>query len=157
MPFRIAVLFADADAVHRSVLFYSVPNGGPVAMVWGVRHELQSYHHVELTVLTSSHLPSDTETHSIVHLHLASVVTLSKSRTTIVVGSRLSIRPFRGNVHVRACVRCTDIWWCMCHVRPLLSTMILICARHPKLYFWTHSLSSPRWRNLLAWIVGCAS
>ncbi|TCD69005.1 GABA-specific high-affinity permease [Steccherinum ochraceum] len=22
------------------------------------------------------------------------------------------------------------------------------------LYFWTHSLSSPRWRNLLAWIVG---
>ncbi len=23
------------------------------------------------------------------------------------------------------------------------------------LYFWTHSLSSPRWRNLLSWIVGC--
>ncbi|KAH9922314.1 APC amino acid permease [Epithele typhae] len=23
------------------------------------------------------------------------------------------------------------------------------------LYFWTHSLSSPRWKNLLAWIVGC--
>ncbi|OSX57964.1 hypothetical protein POSPLADRAFT_1076097 [Postia placenta MAD-698-R-SB12] len=25
------------------------------------------------------------------------------------------------------------------------------------LYFWTHSLSSPRWRNLLAWIVGYAN
>ncbi|OJA10130.1 hypothetical protein AZE42_09371 [Rhizopogon vesiculosus] len=25
------------------------------------------------------------------------------------------------------------------------------------LYFWTHSLSSPRCRNLLAWIVGCKS
>jgi amino acid transporter len=25
------------------------------------------------------------------------------------------------------------------------------------LYFWTHSLSSPRCRNLLAWIVGCSS
>lgn len=24
-----------------------------------------------------------------------------------------------------------------------------------KLYFWTHTFSSPRWRNLLAWIVGC--
>lgn len=26
-----------------------------------------------------------------------------------------------------------------------------------QLYFWTHSLSSPRCRNLLAWIVGCKS
>ncbi|KAL1938951.1 hypothetical protein VTO73DRAFT_11104 [Trametes versicolor] len=25
------------------------------------------------------------------------------------------------------------------------------------LYFWTHSLSSPRWRNLLAWVVGYAN
>ncbi|THH07201.1 hypothetical protein EW145_g3543 [Phellinidium pouzarii] len=25
------------------------------------------------------------------------------------------------------------------------------------LYFWTHSLSSPRWRNLLSWIVGYAN
>ena len=25
-----------------------------------------------------------------------------------------------------------------------------------QLYFWTHSLSSPRWKNLLAWLVGCA-
>lgn len=25
------------------------------------------------------------------------------------------------------------------------------------LYFWTHSLSSPKWRNLLAWIVGYAN
>ena len=24
-----------------------------------------------------------------------------------------------------------------------------------QLYFWTHSFSSPKWRNLLAWIVGC--
>jgi hypothetical protein len=24
-----------------------------------------------------------------------------------------------------------------------------------QLYFWTHSYSSPKWRNLLAWIVGC--
>lgn len=26
-----------------------------------------------------------------------------------------------------------------------------------QLYFWTHSLSSPRWRNLAAWIVGYAN
>jgi len=25
------------------------------------------------------------------------------------------------------------------------------------LYFWTHSYSSPKWRNLLAWIVGYAN
>ena len=24
-----------------------------------------------------------------------------------------------------------------------------------QLYFWTYSLSSPRWRNLLCWLVGC--
>lgn len=26
-----------------------------------------------------------------------------------------------------------------------------------QLYFWTHSLSSVRYRNILAWIVGCMS
>ena len=26
---------------------------------------------------------------------------------------------------------------------------------YQQLYYWTHSLSSPRWRNLLCWIVGC--
>lgn len=25
------------------------------------------------------------------------------------------------------------------------------------LYYWTHAYSSPRCRNLLAWLVGCAS
>jgi len=30
-------------------------------------------------------------------------------------------------------------------------------SNHKQLYFWTHSYSSPKWRNLLAWIVGCMS
>ncbi len=30
-----------------------------------------------------------------------------------------------------------------------------IVMRLTQLYFWTHSYSSPSWRNLLAWIVGC--
>ena len=24
-----------------------------------------------------------------------------------------------------------------------------------QLYFWTYSFSTPRWRNLLCWLVGC--
>ena len=32
---------------------------------------------------------------------------------------------------------------------------INIVMRLIQLYFWTHSYTSPKWRNLLAWIVGC--
>ena len=31
----------------------------------------------------------------------------------------------------------------------------IVLPRLIQLYFWTHSYSSPKWRNLLAWIVGC--
>jgi hypothetical protein len=30
-------------------------------------------------------------------------------------------------------------------------------TRLTQLYFWAYSYSSPKWRNLLAWIVGCTS
>ncbi|VDB94224.1 unnamed protein product [Peniophora sp. CBMAI 1063] len=67
-----------------SVLFYSIPNGGPVAMVWGWA--------------------------------VASVFILFVGMS---MAELASAAPTSGG-----------------------------------LYFWTHSLSSPRWRNLLAWIVG---
>lgn len=55
-----------------------------------------------------------------------------------------------------ACIGCSYFWWC--------EFCILICVndfpfrRHLcQLYFWTYSLASERWRNLLCWVVGCAS
>ncbi|OBZ74436.1 putative amino-acid permease C11D3.08c [Grifola frondosa] len=70
-----------------SVLFYSVPNGGPAAMVWGWL--------------------------------VASIFILLVGMS---MAELASAAPTSGG-----------------------------------LYFWTHSLSSPRWRNLLAWIVGYAN
>ncbi|KAI0310735.1 amino acid transporter [Amylostereum chailletii] len=70
-----------------SVLFYSVPNGGPAAMVWG-------WAVASIFIL-------------IVGMSMAELA---------------SAAPTSGG-----------------------------------LYFWTHSLSSPSWRNLLAWIVGYAN
>ncbi|OCH88957.1 amino acid transporter [Obba rivulosa] len=70
-----------------SVLFYSVPNGGPAAMVWG-------WAVASFFIL-------------LVGMSMAELA---------------SAAPTSGG-----------------------------------LYFWTHSLSSPRWRNLLAWIVGYAN
>ncbi|THG93276.1 hypothetical protein EW026_g7921 [Hermanssonia centrifuga] len=70
-----------------SVLFYSIPNGGPAAMVWGWL--------------------------------VASIFILFVGMS---MGELASAAPTSGG-----------------------------------LYFWTHSLSSPRWRNLLAWIVGYAN
>lgn len=70
-----------------SVLFYSLPNGGPAAMVWG--------------------------------WGVASLFILFVGMS---MGELASAAPTSGG-----------------------------------LYFWTHSLSSPRWRNLLAWIVGYAN
>ncbi|KAH9987652.1 amino acid/polyamine transporter I [Russula compacta] len=70
-----------------SVLFYSIPNGGPVAMVWG-------WAIASLFIL-------------IVGMSMAELA---------------SAAPTSGG-----------------------------------LYFWTHSYSSPKWRNLLAWIVGYAN
>ncbi|GJE88959.1 amino acid transporter [Phanerochaete sordida] len=70
-----------------SVLFYSVPNGGPAAMVWGWA--------------------------------VASIFILFVGMS---MAELASAAPTSGG-----------------------------------LYFWTHSLSSPRWRNLSAWIVGYAN
>ncbi|THH11511.1 hypothetical protein EW146_g8022 [Bondarzewia mesenterica] len=70
-----------------SVLFYSVPNGGPAAMVWGWA--------------------------------VASIFILLVGMS---MAELASAAPTSGG-----------------------------------LYFWTHSLSAPRWRNLLAWIVGYAN
>ncbi|EKM52368.1 uncharacterized protein PHACADRAFT_260687 [Phanerochaete carnosa HHB-10118-sp] len=70
-----------------SVLFYSMPNGGPAAMVWGWA--------------------------------VASIFILFVGMS---MAELASAAPTSGG-----------------------------------LYFWTHSLSSPRWRNLLAWIVGYAN
>ncbi|KAI0063022.1 APC amino acid permease [Artomyces pyxidatus] len=70
-----------------SVLFYSIPNGGPVAMVWGWL--------------------------------VASIFILFVGMS---MAELASAAPTSGG-----------------------------------LYFWTHSLSSPKWRNLLAWIVGYAN
>ncbi|CAL1697988.1 unnamed protein product [Somion occarium] len=70
-----------------SVLFYSIPNGGPSAMVWGWA--------------------------------VASIFILLVGMS---MAELASAAPTSGG-----------------------------------LYFWTHSLSSPRWRNLLAWIVGYAN
>ncbi|TFY70806.1 hypothetical protein EVG20_g2193 [Dentipellis fragilis] len=70
-----------------SVLFYSIPNGGPSAMVWGWA--------------------------------VASVFILFVG---MAMAELASAAPTSGG-----------------------------------LYFWTHSLSSPRWRNLLAWMVGYAN
>ncbi|KAL4246862.1 Amino Acid-Polyamine-Organocation Transporter [Abortiporus biennis] len=70
-----------------SVLFYSVPNGGPSAMVWGWA--------------------------------VASIFILFVG---MAMGELASAAPTSGG-----------------------------------LYFWTFTLSSPRWRNLLAWIVGYAN
>ncbi|KAN0124703.1 Amino acid/polyamine transporter I [Lactarius tabidus] len=70
-----------------SVLFYSLPNGGPAAMVWG-------WAVASFFIL-------------IVGMSMAELA---------------SAAPTSGG-----------------------------------LYFWTHSFSSPRWRNLLAWIVGYAN
>ncbi|KAI0077673.1 APC amino acid permease [Panus rudis PR-1116 ss-1] len=67
-----------------SVLFYSIPNGGPAAMVWGWA--------------------------------VASIFILFVGMS---MAELASAAPTSGG-----------------------------------LYFWAHSLSSPRWRNLLAWIVG---
>ncbi|KAI0321890.1 amino acid transporter [Amylostereum chailletii] len=67
-----------------SVLFYSIPNGGPAAMVWGWA--------------------------------VASILILFVGMS---MAELASAAPTSGG-----------------------------------LYFWTHSLSSPHWRNLLAWIVG---
>ena len=35
-PFSVCFLQIYSIFIHRSVLFYAIPNGGPVAMVWGV-------------------------------------------------------------------------------------------------------------------------
>ncbi|ETW79955.1 amino acid transporter, partial [Heterobasidion irregulare TC 32-1] len=70
-----------------SVLFYSIPNGGPAAMVWG-------WAVASFFIL-------------LVGMSMAELA---------------SAAPTSGG-----------------------------------LYFWTHSLSAPRWRNLLAWIVGYAN
>ncbi|KAH9948494.1 APC amino acid permease [Amylocystis lapponica] len=80
--------------VCSSVLFYSVPNGGASAMVWGWL--------------------------------VASFFILLVGMSMAELGSAAP--------------------------RPEGTLSIFATA----LYFWTHSLSSPRYRNVLAWVVGCA-
>jgi hypothetical protein len=41
------------------------------------------------------------------------------------------------------------------NVQNLNINIVMRLMRLIQLYFWTHSYSSPKWRNLLAWIVGC--
>jgi hypothetical protein len=62
--------------------------------------------------------------------------------------------------HGRACFGGTHVRWCMSYLTfgPTASPIELMVLCHAiQLYFWAHSYSSPKWRNLLAWIVGCTS
>ena len=46
---------------------------------------------------------------------------------------------------------CSDFWWSMWFYSHDSDRLF-----NPyQLYFWTYSLATPRWRNLLCWIVGC--
>ncbi len=59
------------------------------------------------------------------------------------------------SVASRTCVSSPHFRWCepgyLIYVGNL--SFPLPC----QLYYWTYSLASKRWRNLLCWIVGCAS
>jgi hypothetical protein len=73
-----------------------------------------------------------------------------------IVGSCQSFYPLHRDVHGR-------IGFCSTNIRRRESVFVFADAVSSsdvdklQLYFWTHSLSSPRCRNFLAWIVGCKS
>ena len=96
-------LFKESS-FNRSILVYSVPYGGPVAMIWGVR-----------SPPSLSRFPS---------------------------------------------INSSYFQWAVCGV--FLTTIALAMAELGSaaptsggLYYWTFKFSSPRWRCLLSWIVGC--
>jgi len=89
-----------------SVLIYALPNGGPVAMVWGW-----------------------------------AVASIGIFVVGLSMAELASAAPTSGGV----------TGFSVAHETTLLNGL------SSQLYFWTHSLSSPRCRNLLAWIVGCKS
>jgi hypothetical protein len=68
------------------------------------------------------------------------------------VGRSQPICFMRWNVDGRIGICCTYVWRRM-HTLSQMPASILRCLR--QLYFWTYSFSSPRWRNLLCWLVGC--
>ncbi len=55
----------------------------------------------------------------------------------------------------RTWVSSPHFWWCESGYLIYLDNLSFPPIR--QLYYWTYSLASKRWRNLLCWIVGCAS
>jgi len=124
------LLFSPAKlftVIYSSVLFYSIPNGGPVAMVWGV----SLYH---------SHWPG---------LLLKGLQWAVASLFIVSIGMAMaelaSAAPTSGGV--------SDAQNCFGKQRSNRTQNL----SRDQLYFWTHTYSSPKCRNLLAWIVGCRS
>jgi hypothetical protein len=76
------------------------------------------------------------------------------------VGHRELVHPHRRPVDGRACLGGSHVRWGTYYVNDFAyrarAKPKLVAAR-TQLYFWTYAYSPPKWRNLLAWIVGCKS
>jgi hypothetical protein len=68
------------------------------------------------------------------------------------VGRGKRVHTFCWNVNGRISFSSAHIWRGMSRK---FSPYEVPFDKTTQLYFWTYSLSSPRWRNVLCWLVGC--